>query len=206
MIFRPFLVSRQSDASMRHVLHIRQQRGGQAAQAEKLHDQGRFDEALALYRVLLAQDPLNVMLHHDYNDLLYRLDARTIISNPMTAPRPCAALFRQGNFLMHGDRYGDAERFLPPSRQARRITSTRPCARLPRATSCRPDEALVHSRGCSRAFRKRRSSANAAAVAREEGQPHRALALPKPVLPPRNHQPGPEGHGLSLLDDERDEH
>ena len=42
--------------------------------AEQLHDQGRFDEALALYRVLLVKDPFNVLLHNDYNDLLYRLN------------------------------------------------------------------------------------------------------------------------------------
>jgi len=41
------------------------------ASPEQLHDQGRFDEALGLYRVLLAKDSFNVLLHNDYNDLLY---------------------------------------------------------------------------------------------------------------------------------------
>jgi tetratricopeptide (TPR) repeat protein len=80
-----------------------------AAQAEKLHDQGRFDEALALYRVLLAQDPFNVMLHNDYNDLLYRLDRQEDYLKSFDRAPPNRGLYlAKATLLMHGKRPAEA--------------------------------------------------------------------------------------------------
>ena len=80
-----------------------------AADAEWLSDAGRFDEALALYRVLLAGDPLNVMLHNDYNGLLYRLGrSEDYLSSFDRAPPNRALYFAKARFLMHGRRHGEA--------------------------------------------------------------------------------------------------
>ena len=80
-----------------------------AAEAERLVDAGRFDEALALYRVLLANDPLNVMLHNDYNGLLYRLERREdYLSSFDRAPPNRALYFAKARFLMHGQRHAEA--------------------------------------------------------------------------------------------------
>ena len=80
-----------------------------AAQAEKLHDLGRFDEALALYRVLLAQDPFNVHLHNDYNDLLYRLDRKEDYLKSFDRAPPNRGLYlAKATLLMHGRRHDEA--------------------------------------------------------------------------------------------------
>lgn len=80
-----------------------------AADAEALHDQGRFDEALALYRALLGQDPFNVLLHNDYNDLLYRLDRQEDFLKSFDRAPPNRGLYlAKATFLMHGRRYEEA--------------------------------------------------------------------------------------------------
>jgi tetratricopeptide (TPR) repeat protein len=80
-----------------------------ATQAEALHDQGRFDEALAMYRALLAKDPFNVALHNDYNDLLYRLDRHDDYLKSFDRAPPNRGLWlAKAAFLMHGQRYEDA--------------------------------------------------------------------------------------------------
>ncbi|HWY63064.1 MAG TPA: putative 2OG-Fe(II) oxygenase [Rhizomicrobium sp.] len=77
--------------------------------AEQLHDQGRFDEALALYRVLLAKDPFNVMLHNDYNDLLYRLNRPEDYLRSFDRAPPNRGLYlAKASLLMHGQRYEEA--------------------------------------------------------------------------------------------------
>jgi tetratricopeptide (TPR) repeat protein len=80
-----------------------------AARAEALHDQGRFDEALEMYRLLLAKDPFNVPLHNDYNDLLYRLDRDDEYLKSFDRAPPNRGLYlAKAAFLMHGKRHGEA--------------------------------------------------------------------------------------------------
>ncbi len=82
---------------------------GAAAEAERLADAGRFDEALALYRMLLAGAPLNVHLHQDYNSLLYRLGrTEDYLKSFDRAPPNRALYFAKATFLMHGKRHEDA--------------------------------------------------------------------------------------------------
>jgi tetratricopeptide (TPR) repeat protein len=84
-----------------------------AAQAEALHDAGRFDEALAMYRALLARDPFNVPLHNDYNDLLYRLDRHDEFLKSFDRAPPNRGLWlAKAAFLMHGRRHEEAREVL----------------------------------------------------------------------------------------------
>jgi tetratricopeptide (TPR) repeat protein len=80
-----------------------------AIAAEALHDAGRFDEALAMYRALLARDPFNVHLHNDYNDLLYRLDRKEDYLKSFDRAPPNRGLYlAKAAFLMHGQRFEEA--------------------------------------------------------------------------------------------------
>lgn len=82
---------------------------GGAAEAERLADAGRFDEALALYKILLAREPLNVALHQDYNGLLYRLgEPSDYLQSFDRAPPNRALYFAKARFLMHGGRFEEA--------------------------------------------------------------------------------------------------
>ncbi len=79
------------------------------AAAEKLQDEGRFEEALALYRQLLVREPLNVHLHNDYNGLLYRLNrSEDYLKSFDRAPPNRVLYFAKARFLMHGQRHGEA--------------------------------------------------------------------------------------------------
>ena len=81
-----------------------------AAEAERLADAGRFDEALALYRRLLAAEPLNAALHQDYNGLIYRLGrSDDYLQSFDRAPPNRALYFAKARFLMHGERYQEAQ-------------------------------------------------------------------------------------------------
>jgi tetratricopeptide (TPR) repeat protein len=80
-----------------------------ARHAEQLHDQGRFDEALALYRLLLAKEPFNVALHNDYNDLLYRLNRPEDYLKSFDRAPPNRGLYlAKATLLMHGQRHEEA--------------------------------------------------------------------------------------------------
>ena len=80
-----------------------------AAEAERLADSGRFDEALALYRTLLAGDPLNPALHQDYNGLLYRLGRTEDYLKSFDRAPPNRMLYlTKAQFLMHEQRHDEA--------------------------------------------------------------------------------------------------
>jgi tetratricopeptide (TPR) repeat protein len=79
------------------------------ARAEVLHDSGRFEEALQMYRALLLRDPFNVPLHNDYNDLLYRLDRHDEFLKSFDRAPPNRGLYlAKAAFLMHGRRHQEA--------------------------------------------------------------------------------------------------
>jgi tetratricopeptide (TPR) repeat protein len=185
--------------------------GLKAKRAELLHDLGRFEEALSSYRELLAKDPLNPALHHDYNDLLYRLDIKDdyLKSYDRAPDAPHLALGKAG-FLMHGERYGEAEEVFAALLK-READNRHAGAGLATALSRqgRHDEAAsLFEQLIARHPLDANLHANAAAARAVAGDATRALALAEAGLAA---QPGNQiclawkGTALRLLDDERGE-
>jgi tetratricopeptide (TPR) repeat protein len=179
--------------------------------AELLHDLKRFDEALDLYRSLLARDPFNVALHHDYNDLLYRLDRKEDYLKSFDRAPPSPALnFAKATLLMHGRRYEEAAEAFTVLRQKNQgdkhagvglATALSRLGRHDQATAL--FETLVEQHPADANL-----CGNAAAAAIARGDAARALTLCE-----RGHVLEPDNQvclalmspALRLLGDERDE-
>lgn len=79
--------------------------------AEALQNLGRPAEALPVLRDLLARQPEDPGLHHDYNDLLYRLgEAGEFLKSYDRAPATRPLLLGKAHFLNHAGRYEEAHR------------------------------------------------------------------------------------------------
>ena len=77
--------------------------------AEILQDLKRYDESLAVYRALLAREPLNAPVHYDYNDLLYRLGrSDEYLKSYDAAPQNTDLQLAKADFLMHEKRGDEA--------------------------------------------------------------------------------------------------
>ena len=77
--------------------------------AETLQKLGRYEEALAILRDLIARVPGDPILHHDYNDLLYRLDRKEkFLKSYDLAPLSRPLLLGKAFFLSHDKRDAEA--------------------------------------------------------------------------------------------------
>jgi tetratricopeptide (TPR) repeat protein len=77
--------------------------------AEALQNLERYEEALAMYRMALARDPLDAEAHRHYNDLLYRLDRmEDYLKSYERAPKTPALMTGKAYFLMQQRRYEEA--------------------------------------------------------------------------------------------------
>jgi tetratricopeptide (TPR) repeat protein len=79
--------------------------------AELLEDLQRFDDAKAAYRERLEREPINVMVHQAYNELLYRLgDEDEFLASYDRAPRTQELMLAKAAFFLSADRNEEAER------------------------------------------------------------------------------------------------
>ncbi|HEX4027285.1 MAG TPA: tetratricopeptide repeat protein [Rhizomicrobium sp.] len=80
-----------------------------AIRAEILQALRRYDEAIALSRQLIAQDPANPEWHKFHNEILYRLDRRDeYLKSYDSAPKTAPLLLSRAFFLSHEKRAGEA--------------------------------------------------------------------------------------------------
>lgn len=180
--------------------------------AELLHDLKRYDEALDLYRTMLAREPLNVRVHNEYNDLLYRLgrDEEYLKSFDRAPPVP-SLQFAKASFLMHGKR--DAEAYDVFKAMLGRNAEDKH-ASVGLATSLsrmgRHSEAVEMFDILVQRYRDDANlQANAASAFISYGDPRRALALCEQgsrVAPDNQICLALMGTAYRLLDDERDEY
>ena len=97
-----------------------------AIRAEILQELKRYDEAIAISRQMIAEDPANPEWHKFHNDLLYRLDRRDeYLKSYDSAPRTAPLLMSKAFFLSHEKRaqealeaYREASRLAPEDRLA----------------------------------------------------------------------------------------
>ena len=97
-----------------------------AIRAEILQGAGRYDEAIAISRGLIAEDPANPEWHKFHNDILYRLDRRDeYLKSYESAPKTAPLLMSKAFFLGHEKRaeealeaYSEAARLAPEDRLA----------------------------------------------------------------------------------------
>jgi tetratricopeptide (TPR) repeat protein len=66
--------------------------------AEALQNLRRYENALAVYRMALAKDPLDIQAHHHYNDLLYRLGSDEYLKSYDSAPRTPSLMMGKPSF------------------------------------------------------------------------------------------------------------
>lgn len=100
--------------------------GSDAIRAEVLQELKRYDEAIALSRQMIAEDPANPEWHKFHNDILYRLDRRDeYLTSYDRAPKTAPLLLSKAFFLSHEKRaeealetYREACRLAPENRQA----------------------------------------------------------------------------------------
>ncbi|HVW75734.1 MAG TPA: tetratricopeptide repeat protein [Rhizomicrobium sp.] len=151
-----------------------------AIRAEILQDLKRYDEAIALSRRMIADDPANPQWHKFHNDILYRLDRRDeYLKSYDSAPRTTPLLLSKAFFLSHERR---AEEALETYREAARLSPDDRLAAAGVASSLtmlgRYDEALAAFEG----LLKQNSEDGelygcAAEAALQGGDPARAVAL-----------------------------
>ena len=97
-----------------------------AIRAEILQELKRYDEAIALSRRMIAEDPANPDWHKFHNDFLYRLDRRDeYLKSYDSAPKTAPLLMSKAFFLSHEKRaeealeaYREASRLAPEDRLA----------------------------------------------------------------------------------------
>ena len=97
-----------------------------AIRAEILQGMGRYDEAIAISRKLIGEDPANPEWHKFHNDILYRLDRRDeYLSSYDRAPKTAPLLMSKAYFLSHEKRaeealaaYSEAAMLAPEDRLA----------------------------------------------------------------------------------------
>jgi tetratricopeptide (TPR) repeat protein len=97
-----------------------------AIRAEILQELRRYDDAIAISRQMIAEDPANPEWHKFHNDLLYRLDRRDeYLKSYDSAPRTASLLKSKAFFLSHEKRaeealeaYREASRLAPEDRLA----------------------------------------------------------------------------------------
>jgi len=76
---------------------------------DTLQNLGRYDDALAVLKTLLARTPDDPGLHHAYNDLLYRLDRRDeFLKSYDAAPQSRHLQLGKAFFLVHDKRNAEA--------------------------------------------------------------------------------------------------
>ena len=91
-----------------------------AIRAEILQEMKRYDEAIAISRRMIAEDPANPEWHKFHNEILYRLDRRDeYLKSYDSAPRTAPLLLSKAFFLSHEKR---AEEALEAYRQASRLS------------------------------------------------------------------------------------
>jgi tetratricopeptide (TPR) repeat protein len=81
--------------------------GLEVHRAEALQNLRRYEDALAMYRVALAREPLNDRVHHHYNDLLYRLGREEYLDSYQHAPQTPALMMGKAFFLLQEERHQD---------------------------------------------------------------------------------------------------
>ena len=97
-----------------------------AIQAEMLQQLKRYDEAIAISRRMIAEDPANPDWHKFHNEMLYRLDRRDeYLKSYDSAPRTAPLLLSKAYFLSYEKRaeeslqaYSEAARLAPDNRLA----------------------------------------------------------------------------------------
>lgn len=91
-----------------------------AVRAEILQETSRYDEALAVSRQLIAEEPANPQWHKFHNELLYRLDNRSeYLKSYDDAPKTAPLLLSKAFFLTHE---GRAEEALETYQQAAKLS------------------------------------------------------------------------------------
>jgi len=77
---------------------------------DRLHQLGRYDDCLDLYRKLLDRDPTDLQLHQAYNSLLYRLGRKDeYLASYDRAPQTREILLSKARLLSLEKRAADAE-------------------------------------------------------------------------------------------------
>jgi tetratricopeptide (TPR) repeat protein len=77
---------------------------------DRLHQLGRYDDCLDLYRKLLDRDPTDLQLHQAYNSLLYRLGRKEeYLASYDSAPQTREILLSKARLLSLEKRAADAE-------------------------------------------------------------------------------------------------
>ena len=178
--------------------------------AEALEDLQRHDEALAVWRQVLAREPLEPRWHQAYNDLLYRLGREEdYLKSYDRAPRTRDLQAGKAFFLVHGGRNEEAHDIYRDM-LARDPGNPEIAARLGILLTAmkRPAEALGMFESALKRGGNAEWFASAAVAAIHCGDPGKAVALCEQGL---GLQPGDQmllanmGTALRLMEDERDE-
>jgi len=121
---------RRNEEALEHLAKARTLNPGlshsDAIRAEILQEMKRYDEAIAISRRMIAEDPANPEWHKFHNEILYRLDRRDeYLKSYDSAPRTAPLLLSKAFFLSHEKRaaealevYQQASRLSPDDRLA----------------------------------------------------------------------------------------